>query len=46
MSKAALLATTFLYFTCAIGLMTNRPWMAGAILCYGIANICLVMDIR
>lgn len=46
MSKFALLATTLLYFGSSLGLLAERPWMAGAIFCYGIANICLVMDIH
>lgn len=46
MSAKLLLITSVLYFGSAIGMIESRPWMAAAILCYGVANICFVMDIK
>ena len=45
MSTTGLLATAAIYAGTALGFwLENRPYMAGAILCYGVANVFFVLD--
>lgn len=44
MSFTLLLVTALLYGGYGLSLLSDRPWMCAAFLCWGVANICMGMD--